>query len=283
MSSPYFADRRPDRGHPDRGELADEIAGVAAPAVAEHLVDCRDCSARLAALSTASLSVTQYLRADPEPELPAAVAARFAEAIAAESARPANSPGATSTPAAAPIRPPVPSTRRREGWWARHTRLGGVLVTAASLVVVGGGGSLVATWVRDGNSTNQASFGRTSATQEDSGAPGNDLSSRPTPLGAMAGTIALHRSTFAGEITDVLGAGTRTAGELTSAQATCATDTLADTDLDGAALSAVSGAFTLDGTRVLVVVAGHDGTRTAVAISGCSSGKERVAARGDLP
>ena len=86
MSSQHPGNRHPDREHPDRGELADEIAGVAGPTVAEHLAGCRDCSARLAALRTASLSVSEYLRTDPEPELPLAIAARFAQAIAAESA-----------------------------------------------------------------------------------------------------------------------------------------------------------------------------------------------------
>ncbi len=279
MSSPYSADRKAGNSHLDRGELADEIAGVAAPAVAEHLVECPDCSARLAALSTASSSVTRYLRTDPEPELPAAIAARFAEAIAAESAaRPRVSASPDATPAKAPVR-----SGRREGWWARHTRLGGVLVTAASLVVVGGGATVVANLVRDGAPTNQAAeSGRTSA-QEDAAAPGADLGGRPTPLGAVAGPIALSQATFAQEIADLRSAGTRDAGELTSAQRTCAIDALAGTDLEDAALTAMSGAFTLDGTRVLVVLARHDGTLTAVALSGCSSGQPQVAARGDLP
>lgn len=279
MSSQYSADRQAGDTHLDRGELADEIAGVAGPAVAEHLVECADCSARLAALSTASSSVTRYLRTDPEPELPAAIAARFAEAIAAESAaRPRKSAAPVVTPAKPPVRP-----GRREGWWARHTRLGGVLVTAASLVVVGGGVTVVTNLVRDGGPTNQAAeSGRTSA-QEDSAAPGALPGSRPSPLGAAAGPIALHQATFAQEVSDLRGNGTRDAGELTSTQRACAIDTLADTDLEDAALSALSGAFTLDGTRVLVVLAGHDGTLTAVAISGCSAGQPQVAARGDLP
>lgn len=291
MSSSYSADRHPDSGHPDRGGLADAIAGVAAPAVSEHLAGCRDCSARLAALTTASNSVSQYLRTDPPPELPAAVAARFADAIAAESAaRPAKSTSAISSPAtstpavAAPHRSPLRAGRRRDGWWARHTRLGGVLVTAAALVVVGGGGTVVANWVRDGHSTNQAGAGRTSATQEDSAAPGNELGlGKATPPGTVAGTIALHRAAFVDEIGDVLSARTRTLRGLRSAQSTCASDALADGDLDGATLTALSGAFTLDGTPVLVVVAAHNGTRTAVTISGCSSGEPQAAARGDLP
>jgi negative regulator of sigma E activity len=281
VSAPSSADRAPGPGHPDTGELADEIAGIAGPAIAEHLAGCRTCSGRLAALTTASVSVSEYLRADPEPELPAAVAARFAAAIAAESAaRPAVSPSAV-TATAASNRPSSRPRPRPDGWWARHTRLGGVLVTAATLVVVGGGGTVVANMLRNGN-TNQAGVQHPTA-QEDAAAPGSDLGARATPLGATAGAMALHKTAFAAEIDDLVNSKTRTARSLTPRQRTCARGTFAGSALDNATLTALSGTFTLDGTPVVVVLASQAGTNTAVAISGCSSQDPQVAARADLP
>ena len=284
VSSPDPAARHIGGDHLELGELADEIAGVAAPAVAEHLVSCRACSDRLSALTTASISVTRDLRADPEPELPPSVAARVAEAIAAESAtRAARSP-AGSTPVTAAAGPPLRTGRRRDGWWARHTRLGGVLVTAAALVVVGSGGVMVAKLAGDRTSNGQTAAGIERSSSRPDAATTSDpspLSGGDTSLRAAGGAIALHRAAFAGEVGDILSAGTRTAVQLTSKQETCATKTLAATDLGGASLTALSGGFTLDGIPVLVVVAEHDGSRTAVAISGCST-RPQVAARGDL-
>jgi hypothetical protein len=278
VSSPSFTDRHPDGAHPDVGDLADEVAGVAAPAVADHLLACPDCTARLAALTAASTAVTRDLRADPEPELPAALAARFARVIAEESA--ARGSRAALEPAVTrPDRPPVGSARRRDGWWARHTRLGGVLVTAAALAVVGGGGTVVSHWVRSGQPANQAAG--TGTPQPEAGAAGNDLRRRTSPPLASAGTIALNRTAFTDEVASLLRS--RTARALTSAEATCATHALARTDRNGATLTALPGAVTVDGTPVVVVVDGHAGARTAMAISGCSTGDPKVVARGNLP
>jgi hypothetical protein len=278
VSSPPFTDRHPDGAHPGTGDLADEVAGVAGPAVADHLLGCGDCTARLAALSAASAAVTRDLRADPEPELPAALAARFAEVIAEQSA--ARGSRAAAAPAVTrPDRTPVRSRRMPDGWWRRHTRLGGVLVTAAALAVVGGGSSIVAYWVGSRQPANQAAG--TGMPQTDAGAAGNDLRRRTSPPPAAAGTTALHRSAFADEVTRLLSS--RTTRRPTSAEDACATHVLARADRNGATLTALPGAVTVDGARVLVVVAGRAGTRTAVAISGCSTGDPRVVARGALP
>jgi hypothetical protein len=278
VSSPPFPDRRPDGGHPDRGALADEIAGVAAPAVADHLLGCRSCTARLAELTTASTSVARDLRADPEPELPAALAVRFAEVIAKESAA---RRAATDPVVATPDRPPLRSARARVGWWARHTRLGGALVTASALVVVGGGGAVAAHWVQSGQPTHQAAS--SGSPHAEAQAPSTDLRARVTPPAAAAGPIALHRSTFAGEVASILSSRNRaiTPRRLTSTQQTCIAQVLGQPRRAGA--TALPGVVTVDGKPVLLVLTGSTGTRTAVAISGCSAGDPRVVARGNVP
>lgn len=122
--------------HPSIDDLADAAEGLLDPGrsrwVAEHLPGCATCQESAAALA----AVSRTLAAAPAPTMPPAVAARLADAVAAESAH----RSAISVPAARTVRP---RPRHSLGhfadrtphppWWRRLVPVLGVAATAAAV------------------------------------------------------------------------------------------------------------------------------------------------------
>jgi hypothetical protein len=133
--------------HLDLDALADLLAGLEPPA---HLAGCTGCQARLAELSTALGSVTQALRALPEPELPAGLTDRLLATLASTAAQASATPPVGAPVAAAPgTATVVPLAGRRTGTPRWMLAAGGV--AAAAAVVVG-----VFVVVRPGSSGSKA-------------------------------------------------------------------------------------------------------------------------------
>lgn len=122
--------------HPSIDDLADAAEGLLDPGrstwVAEHVPGCSTCRQTVAELA----QVSRTLAADPAPLMPAAVARRLADAVAAESAHRTS----ISVPAARTVRPRPRSSLGRFGdqaphppWWRRLAPALGVAVAAAAV------------------------------------------------------------------------------------------------------------------------------------------------------
>ncbi|GAA1429719.1 hypothetical protein GCM10009616_12430 [Microlunatus lacustris] len=126
--------------HPSIDDLADAAEGLLDPGrstwVAEHVPGCPTCQQTVTALA----QVSHTLTAAPAPTMPSAVAARLAEAVAAESAHRRS----ISVPAARAVRP---RPRHSLGHFAEHPphppwwrRLAPALGAAVAAAAVGLGG-----------------------------------------------------------------------------------------------------------------------------------------------
>lgn len=129
--------------------VADALAGVAAPEVAEHVAGCPSCGQLIADLQRASPYVAASLAAAPAPVEPPGLQARLTEALATER-QGSNAALAGPPPLAAATAPPTPhgsvtvlppARTQRRGWlpWAGGVAAAAVLVTGGLLLTHGSG------------------------------------------------------------------------------------------------------------------------------------------------